>query len=205
MQQWFLVGKSRLITTTPPQSLTTTTVLYFNHSHSSPVVAFWIVFVCVCAAARRDKDTGECLQVVCLCVCVRRKSSVCRFQMEVWNHPGLTATQLWRFAPNTSQEFSAWVTRGDERRWQGRCGVEGRALRVGRENTWEGSACSVPSASLFTSLRLGQLLRRGPECDCGRGRKECGARVRHLPGACRSSVRRRSRAPPPLHHIGGEC
>lgn len=48
-------------------------------------------------------------------------------------------------------------------RWVGGEGVRGGG------NTWEGSGRSEASASLFASLRLGRLLRRGPERDCGRG------------------------------------
>lgn len=37
------------------------------------------------------------------------------------------------------------------------------------------------------------------------GREEFGAWVRHLAGVCLSSMRRRSRNPPPRSPIGGEC
>lgn len=35
--------------------------------------------------------------------------------MGVSNHPGLMATQLWQSTQSTSQEFSLWLTRRDER------------------------------------------------------------------------------------------
>lgn len=113
-QPCFLVGESLLIIAGPPPP-----PHLFNHSQhptpviqSSPVVAFWIVFICV-----RLNGTKTQENVWSACVCVRACACVgrpvfCRFQTEVWNHPGLTATQLWRSTPNTSQEFSAWVTRG---------------------------------------------------------------------------------------------
>lgn len=51
------------------------------------------------------------MQCVCVCVC----RSVFVGLMEVSNHPGLMETQLWQSTLNTSQEFSVWITRKDER------------------------------------------------------------------------------------------
>lgn len=74
----------------------------------------WVIFVC------EGRNSGrECNVFVCVC------RPVFVGLTEASRHPGLMTTQLQRSTQNTSQEFSAWITRRDERqgerRHQKRC------------------------------------------------------------------------------------